>query len=124
MKYSVQNEIILKILKENVVHPTAEYLYAKIKEQYPTLGKATVYRNLNKMAEQNIIKKIEGLEISAHYDHNTFEHYHFICTKCGKIFDISSDIAPDLTKKIENITGNSVEKCDFVVRGICKNCKN
>lgn len=124
MKYSVQNEIILKILKENVVHPTAEYLYAKIKEQYPTLGKATVYRNLSKMVEQNIIKKIDGLEISAHYDHNTFEHYHFICTKCGKIFDISSDIAPDLTKKIENITGNSVEKCDFVVRGICKNCKN
>lgn len=124
MKYSVQNEIILKILKENVVHPTAEYLYAKIKKQYPTLGKATVYRNLSKMVEQNIIKKIDGLEISAHYDHNTFEHYHFICTKCGKIFDISSDIAPDLTKKIENITGNSVEKCDFVVRGICKNCKN
>lgn len=124
MKYSVQNEIILKILKENVVHPTAEYLYDKIKEQYPTLGKATVYRNLSKMVEQNIIKKIDGLEISAHYDHNTFEHYHFICTKCGKIFDISSDIAPDLTKKIENVTGNSVEKCDFVVRGICKNCKN
>ena len=33
MNYSKQRELILNTLKENVVHPTAEYLYSKIKEK-------------------------------------------------------------------------------------------
>ena len=33
MNYSKQREIILNTLKENVVHPTAEYLWEKVKEK-------------------------------------------------------------------------------------------
>lgn len=85
MNYSAQKEIVLKALKDNVVHPTAEYLCERIREVYPTLGVATVYRNLNKMAEGGVIKKIDGLEQKAHFDHNTHEHYHMMCDKCKRI---------------------------------------
>lgn len=61
MNYSAQKEIVLKALKDNVVHPTAEYLCERIREVYPTLGVATVYRNLNKMAEGGVIKKLTVL---------------------------------------------------------------
>ena len=51
MNYSKQREIILNTLKENVVHPTAEYLYAKIQEKDPKISLATLYRNLNQLTE-------------------------------------------------------------------------
>ena len=57
MNYSKQRELILNTLKENVVHPTAEYLYEILKENNPNLSLGTVYRNLNQLAENGTIKK-------------------------------------------------------------------
>ena len=123
MNYSKQREIILNTLKENVVHPTAEYLYAKVKEKDPKISLATLYRNLNQLTENGIIKKIDGLENSSHYDHNTHNHYHFICKKCNRVYDIKSEVAPDLINKTEELTGFLIENHDIVFSGICKDCR-
>ena len=76
MNYSRQRELILETLKENVVHPTAEYLYCVLQEKDPSISMATLYRNLNQLAENGIIKKIDGLEAPSHFDHNTHEHFY------------------------------------------------
>ncbi len=123
MNYSKQREIILNTLKENVVHPTAEYLYAKIQEKDPKISLATLYRNLNQLTENGIIKKIDGLETSSHYDHNTNEHYHFICTKCRRVFDINAEVAPELIRRTEEKTDFLIENHDIVFSGICKDCR-
>lgn len=122
MNYSRQREVILETLKENVVHPTAEYLYAILKEKEPNISLATLYRNLNQLAENDIIKKIDGLESSSHYDHNTHEHYHFICDKCKRVYDISADVAPDIVQKAEQQTGFLIKKHDIVFNGLCREC--
>ncbi len=124
MNYSKQREIILDTLKSNVVHPTAEYIYEILKKEDSKISLATLYRNLNQLAENGLIKKIDGLESSSHYDHNTHAHYHFICDNCKKVFDVSCDIAPDIVKKIEDETGFIVSSHDIIIHGICKNCKN
>lgn len=123
MNYSKQREIILETLQENVVHPTAEYLYSILKQKAPNISLATLYRNLNKLAENGIIKKIDGLEAPSHYDHNTHEHYHFICENCKRVFDISADIAPDITSKTSQETGFLINGHDIVMHGICKDCQ-
>ncbi len=123
MNYSKQREVILNTLKENVVHPTAEYLYAKVKEKDPKISLATLYRNLNQLTENGIIKKIDGLETSSHYDHNTHEHYHFICTKCRRVFDIDAEVAPGLIRRTEEKTDFLIENHDIVFSGICKDCR-
>ncbi len=123
MNYSRQREIILDTLKENVVHPTAEYLYSVLKSRGDSnISLATLYRNLNQLAENGVIKKIDGLETSSHYDHNIHEHYHFICEKCKRVFDVSSDVAVDVVKKTEQETGFLVKNHDIILSGICKDC--
>ncbi len=122
MNYSKQREIIYQALADNVVHPSAEYIYDVLKQANSNISLATVYRNLNKMAHNGKIKKIQGLEDKAHFDHNTFEHYHFICKKCGRIFDIPCDIAPEIIKKTQESTGFKIESHDIVFSGICREC--
>ena len=122
MNYSRQREVILNTLKSNVVHQTAEYLYSILKENEPNISLATLYRNLNQLAENDIIKKIDGLETSSHFDHNTHEHYHFICEKCKKVYDINADVAPDVVTKTEEETGFLINRHDVVFSGICKDC--
>ena len=123
MKYSKQREHILKTLRENVIHPTADEIYALARKGMPSLSLATVYRNLNQLAENGIIRRIDGLDGSVHFDHNLCKHYHFICTKCSKVYDVAYDIAPDLADKVLAETGLFVESFDISLKGICPNCK-
>lgn len=124
MNYSKQREIILDTLKENVVHPTAEFLYEKVREKDSKISLATLYRNLNQLAQNKIIKKIDGLETSSHFDHNTHAHYHFICSKCKRVFDIDADVAPNLITNTESKTGFTIQNHDITFSGICADCKN
>lgn len=123
MNYSKQRELILTALKENVVHPSAEYIYKVLKPDNPSISLATVYRNLNKMSEMGIIKKIEGLEDSDHFDHNTHEHYHLLCVKCNRIYDISAEIAPQVCKIVTENMGFDVIEHEITFKGICPECK-
>lgn len=123
MNYSKQRELILNTLKENVVHPSAEYIYSILKPKHPKISLATVYRNLHKMSEAGIIKKIEGLEDSDHFDHNTHEHYHLLCVKCNRIYDISSEVAPNVCEKVAKDLGFDILEHEITFRGICLECK-
>ena len=75
------------------------------------------------LAENGIIRRIDGLDGSVHFDHNLCKHYHFICTKCNKVYDVAYDIAPDLADKVLAETGLFVESFDISLKGICPNCK-
>lgn len=125
MNYSRQREVILDTLKRNAVHPTAEGLFQIIKNEDPqsNIGIATVYRNLSKLADMGVIKRIEGLESSEHFDHNTYPHYHFMCTECGRVFDINADVAPDLLNNAQKQTGFIIHDYDIVFHGICNECQ-
>lgn len=123
MNYSKQREIILDTLSKNAIHPTAEALLEFLKRDDSNVGMTTLYRNLNQLADAGLIKKIDGLEPSAHFDHNTFEHYHFICEKCKKVYDIPSSVAPDLVKNTAEATGFDITSHDIVFHGICSECK-
>ena len=122
MKYSKQRELVLKTLQQNMVHPTADYVYELLKKELPSLSLATVYRNLNQLAENGMIRKIEGLDGAIHFDHNLEKHYHFICTKCNKVYDVPYDVAPDLADKVSAQTGLIIENYDISFKGICPEC--
>lgn len=117
-----QRNIILETLKEYPIHPNANQLVQLIVNKHKDFSVATVFRNLKQLAEEGIIKKIDGLDNTTHFDHNTHQHYHFLCKKCGKIYDVSNNIAPELIKKAESETGFIIEEHDIVLQGICKNC--
>ena len=79
MNYSKQRELVLKTLQENMIHPTADQVYELMRKEMPKISLATVYRNLNQLAEKGIIRRISGLNGSVHFDHDIEKHYH----SCG-----------------------------------------
>ena len=104
-----------------MVHPSAEYLYDKVRAVEPNISKGTLYRNLNQLAKEGIIKKIDGLELAAHFDHNTHEHYHFICEKCKRIYDIDKEALGILSYE-KFPSGFQINWQDIIFRGICPDC--
>lgn len=56
MKYSRQRESILNSLNEKLDHPTAEMVYNCVKKEQPNISLGTVYRNLNQLVEQGVLR--------------------------------------------------------------------
>ena len=54
-----QRKAILSYLKSVKTHPNAEEVFRAVAGQYPNLTLATVYRNLNLMADQGRVLRFE-----------------------------------------------------------------
>ena len=121
LRNSEKRRAILNILKETKSHPTADWVYDRLKEEYPDAGIATVYRNLKILLDQHEIMKINVGDGLDHYDADISEHYHFMCRDCRRIFDIEPQqlnigIIPG------NIDGMSVEGYSIMLSGLCSKC--
>ena len=87
MVYSKQRELILKTVLENRIHPTADMVFSLLKPEYPSLSLATVYRNLNLLAENGLLVRIPVPGGADHFDGTLSPHYHMICEKCDRMVD-------------------------------------
>ena len=124
MNYSRHREIILKYLKSVKTHPTAETIYAGIKSDCPTMSLATVYRNLNQLSENNIIKRIRIDGNSDRFDGDISVHNHLFCKSCGKIEDMPSFYeTEEMFRQVERQVGFIPESCEVLFSGVCKHCK-
>ncbi len=122
MRYSVQREIILNDVQNRCDHPTAEMIYDSVKAEIPNISMGTVYRNLNHLVEEKLVKEIPVVNGRTRFDKTLCHHSHFKCEKCGKVFDVESLNLVDLNDKVENLTGNKVQFSELLFVGVCKEC--
>ena len=119
MRQSNRRDAILKVLRENRTHPTADEVYCLVREQYPNVSLGTVYRNLKYFVQQGLVNTLETTDACLHYDGDTEAHCHFICEKCGKIIDVFESVEPPCKL---NEHGVSVTSSKAVFYGVCADC--
>lgn len=122
-KFSKQRKRILEVLQSTGTHPTAAWIYDELRSEFPDLSMGTVYRNLNILIDQGIIKKIDFGSTFDRFDANTSEHYHFICEKCGAIYDLEMPIIYKLNDDVKDETNFEVHSHRIEFYGICDKCR-
>ena len=127
INYSRQRQAIVDFLCSRRDHPTADVIYRNVRETYPKISLGTVYRNLNLLADMGTIRKVKGLNDSEHFDADTSDHQHFICSQCGEVEDIflnDTAFIDDLTSRAAASTGfdGHITGNDIYFLGICRNC--
>ncbi len=117
MRYSKQRELIYGIIKNTTSHPTANWIYQAARDEMPNISLGTVYRNLDQLALEGMIRVITEGNM-AHYDWNTIPHQHLRCSVCGDMSDIE---IPDmqLIKTIKQTHQFDVEKVEMMFIGSC-----
>ncbi len=121
-KRSKQRDRILELLRSVGTHPTASWIYDRLKKEFPDLSLGTVYRNLNILIEQDLIRKIDFGSTFDRYDANTSQHYHFICERCGSITDLKISIDDELNKRVDMDTNFKTKRHRIEFYGLCDNC--
>ena len=116
---------ILQYLQNTKAHPSAETVYADLKQSIPDLSMGTVYRNLNLFRQQglaNVIATVHGVE---RFDANTDPHVHFICRSCDSVSDLMTmEIPQTLCTEASAQSGGTAEVCSLSFTGLCNQCKN
>jgi Fur family peroxide stress response transcriptional regulator len=117
-----QREHIYSVILRKRDHPTADELFARAKEEMPTISLATVYNCLETLVEADLVRQVNLERGPSRFCPNQSQHAHFHCRNTGKIFDIAlpEDVDADLRSilpdgfKAEHIelsyTGFSMEK--------------
>jgi Fe2+ or Zn2+ uptake regulation protein len=88
IRLTPQRQVILEELAKVKTHPTANEVYDMVRKRLPRIGLGTVYRNLELMADNGMILKLEVGGSQKRFDATTNLHYHIRCTCCGKVDDM------------------------------------
>ena len=116
-----QRQLILWIVSNRHDHPTAEQIYLEAKNKNKKISRSTVYRNLGILVAQGKIIQTK-MPTSDHFEAVIKDHYHFVCSKCGAIFDTPLDYDSTINDSLAEKTGFVVTKHRTVFEGICAEC--
>lgn len=120
---TIQKDLVCNAVYEMKRHVTANEVYEFIKEAYPSIGKGTVYRNLEILAEEGSLRKVEVPDGPNRFDFTLKDHYHVRCVECGDVYDVDMDAITDLMEKIHDTHGIKFLSYDITFKGICPKCK-
>ena len=131
LKVTTQRVAILEVLSNRPgEHLTAEEIYDCVKEMFPDIGLATVYRTIQVLSDLKLIDKLNlndgytRFEIgSDSVGSNSHHHHHLICLECGQVLTFQDDLLETLEAKIEESMGFTVVNHEVKLYGTCLECK-
>jgi len=122
-KITPQRLAIVKIIAQSEGHPSVEDIYDQLRNNFPTMSLATVYRNIVTIKSLGEVLELGFPDGSNRYDgHKPYPHPHVICIKCHKIVDPDLDSLDEMEKEVASETKFKIlnHRLDFF--GICSEC--
>lgn len=116
---------ILACLCSTKRHPSAEWIFHRLKPEYPDLSLGTVYRNLTLFKQQGTIASLGVVNGVERFDGCVTPHFHFVCRGCGRIEDLSElQVPPELLRQVEEGMSCRVDGCQLSFFGECSACQD
>lgn len=124
MKRSRQRDQILQSLCETKRHPTAQELFAMVRRRMPRISLATVYRNLEQLADAGLVLRLDGGP-SRRYDGDLSSHAHVRCEICGATADLDG-VKPESLVTLPTLgidSGYRISGYSVEFTGHCPQCQ-
>lgn len=125
LKITPQRVVILEAIYKLNNHPTADNIITYIRESHPNIATGTVYKVLETLVENGLIKKVTTDKDIMRYDGNIENHHHLYCSECNLIEDYRDEELDKLLHnhfKNKNIKGFKIEDIVLQIRGTFNKC--
>ena len=129
-KLTTQRRVIFEILlEEENNHLCPEEIFELVKDKYPEIGLATIYRTLQLFEEVGIAYKVNFNDGCYRYElikpdtDEKHRHHHLICEECGKIIEVKEDLLNSLEEVIEKQYDFKIYNHSLKFTGVCSKCK-
>lgn len=118
-----QKRAIEEIIFNSDKHMTVEEVYNLVRARMPHVSMATVYRNLNNLADNHRLARLTFPDGKFRFDRNTeVMHGHAYCTKCHKVFDLDPKVVS--FQNLNQLDSFTAEAYELVLTGQCHACQN
>lgn len=121
LRLTKQRIEVLKAVQNSNSHPDVEAIYGEVRKTISDISVDTVYRTLQLLEDLELIFRVDNQIPRARFDGDLRKHSHFICMKCGEVFDIFTDEEiniPSISSKF-----GEVKHTNLQIKGICNRCK-
>jgi len=110
-----QRIAVAEFVLKTDTHPTADEVWAHVRERCPTLSRATVYNTLNLFAGKGLLRTQPLKEGVVVFDPRVSPHHHFVDEETGKVYDVPWE-AVSVTGE-ESLTEFEIRDYQVVLRG-------
>jgi Fur family peroxide stress response transcriptional regulator len=127
LKLTPQRIAIVRALADDHSHPTAQELYDRLHDGFPTMSFATVYNTLDALANCGLTGSLNlGSTRAVRFDPNTSPHHHAVCDACGAIVDLPAEppSAEAAHRVLAGAPGFRVRSEERIFRGLCGRCSS
>ena len=115
---------VAALIAEHEGHFTAADLVAHAQTRRLGLGRATVFRSLEVLAELGAIERIDlPTREHAYVVCEPLHHHHVVCSRCGRVADIADEGLRTVVNEVARRTGYRVDEHRLELFGLCPGCQ-
>jgi len=123
LRITPQRMAVYKELVLTDEHPSAEWIYQRVRKTYPNISFDTVNRTLQTLANIGAAFVVEGTGDAKRFDAGTDAHQHFRCLRCRRIVDFHHEPF-DNVEIPAAIKGFRILRKTVYFEGICDRCED
>jgi len=125
VRVTAQRLAVYRALAEDPSHPTADVIYRRLRGAMPSLSPATVYRVLESLVQDGLLRRVSTTGGAGRFDANLAPHQHLICRVCGRMTDVHAPAVPAV--EVGRVAAQVrprfvVEDVDVRIVGRCETC--
>ena len=121
LRATPQRLAIVRLLFENHEHPSADEIYTKVKKEYPTVSRATIYNSINAFKKKGLISELP-LVNGSRFEPASEPHVNLVCVKCGRIEDFHNEFVEKLEGAVKSKSKYSITSSRLEFLGYCEKC--
>ncbi len=118
-----QRMAILHVLHHSGKHLSPVDVYVKAHKELPGLTETTVYRTLEFLAENGLVRPASMGNGHLTYEIARHEHHHLKCSNCGREMEIDHTLVKSMYQKLESASGYKLTDTHVTFFGLCSKCQ-
>ena len=122
LRLTKPRRLILDVVRATAVHPTAAFVYRRVRKRLPRVSLATVYRNLRVLAAEGFLAE-RAHAAGMRFDGNAAPHDHFTCLACGRLYDVPARADRAVRARVAARTGFEITNHRTEYYGRCGACR-
>lgn len=104
---------------------TVDELWQELRQDEPRLGRATVYRAVEKLVTLKLLDRVEFADGTHHYRvcGGSHHHHHLTCTQCHRVVEVDLCVPPEQLAAVGQETNFAIEGHSLSLFGRCADCR-
>ena len=124
-----QKRELLKFLKEqSLKHFSVDDVVFEMQDRGEKIGRSTVYRYLELLAEQGSVRKYQSVQGVTQYQHVADaaacdDHFHMMCSRCGDLMHVDCAVMREMSEHLMKSHGFRLDPRETILVGVCERCR-